>query len=50
MKILERVEKLEVYFAGMRSDIKWIKNAVLGIYGVAGMALITAVAEAIFKK
>ena len=50
MKILERVEKMEVFISAIKTDIKWIKNAVLGIYGVVGLAVLSAIAEAIFRK
>ena len=50
VKILERVEKLEVFISAIKTDIKWIKNAVLGIYGVVGLAVLSAIAEAIFRK
>lgn len=57
MKISDRIDKLEkalvahlIESGAIRSDLKWLKNALLGLYGTLGLAVLSAIAEAIFHK
>jgi hypothetical protein len=47
--LMVSVENLHDIVIELKTDMKWLKNGMIGLYSVVGLAVLTGIVEALIK-